>query len=197
MYLYSTGHFHKGLLVNSRTKEQPRRSSTTFSFLSWVSEEFLFNHNTAMANPDRRFIFSSTLASDSTLFCTLKHIQNIHSSLRNTFLMLNHFQNVPFSITPSLLTHFLYHLFPRTLQFFKLFLLEGSTSLTMLKSLLKTHLLRGSPEISPVDCVSHWPLPACSQSPGSPTREHRLQLGTTQRGGGRNTSRGSFWAPKI
>lgn len=107
MYLYSTDCFHEGLLANRRTKEQPRFSITSFFFLSWVWEEFLFNHNIAMANPDRRFIFSSALVSDTALFCTLKHIQNIHSSLCNTFLVLKHFQNVPFSITPSLSTHFL------------------------------------------------------------------------------------------
>lgn len=92
-------------------KQKNKRTAKIFHyflfFLSWVWEEFFFNHNIAMANPDRRFIFSSALVSDTALFCTLKHIQNIHSSLRNTFLVLKHFQNVPFSITPSLSTHFL------------------------------------------------------------------------------------------
>lgn len=60
--IYSTAHFHKGLLVNSNTKEQPRGFSTFF-FLSLIWDLFFFNHNIATTNPDKRFISSCALLS--------------------------------------------------------------------------------------------------------------------------------------
>lgn len=50
--IYSTAHFHKGLLVNSNTKEQPWGFSIFFSLI-W--DLFFFNHDIATTNPDKRF----------------------------------------------------------------------------------------------------------------------------------------------